>query len=199
MEDRKEKTRDWDLSGDVDYAHHLIDFNPKCDALPDVLSELLALGIFAMERLDRGLYIPDSEVWHEGAGEGELCRVNFAGAVMAMELEVPRRAFMYPWYIKEDDREFQWRLRAIEEAREGRVERSVLTLFRYYDVAYEADGDYAFMLEQLRKQETDDQKEVIAKWRARIADQRGYAGWEAIADEIAVMEELAADLSAARW
>lgn len=193
------KTRDWDLSGDVDYTHHLIDFDPKCEPLPETLSELMALGGAAMGDLDRDLYVPDSRVWHEGAGAGELCRVNFAGAVMASDLGVHRRAFMYPWYAVEDDREFQWRLRAIEEAREGLIERAVLTLFGYCDVRYEADSEYAFVLDQLRKQETDAQKAVIVKWRGRADEDCLFASWADMDAAMARMSEIECDLRKARW
>lgn len=58
--------------------------------LPTKLSELLTLAVESMESLDRRLYWPDMRRWHKGAKGDGVCRVNYAGAIMAHELGLPR-------------------------------------------------------------------------------------------------------------
>ena len=80
--------------------------------LPELLSDLIELAVADVRRLDRDIYDPEYDSWHETERLG--CEVCFAGAVMAGTLE-------HPFYQDADPITFtvynRIRLYALDESR----------------------------------------------------------------------------------
>ena len=93
---------------------------------PERLSDLITLAIADARRLDRSLYEPNSEVWHEP--RDDACLVCLSGCVIAGTLEAPRiEVVIRQASLPEDDTNTavvgneEWReaLEALDHGRRG--------------------------------------------------------------------------------
>ena len=93
---------------------------------PQKLSNLITLAIADARRLDRDVYTPNSEVWHEP--HGGTCMVCLSGCLIAATLEAPRvEVVIRQGNLPDDetdaglvgDEEWRQALEALEHVRRG--------------------------------------------------------------------------------
>lgn len=181
--------------------------------LPEKLSELLILAAGCMAGLDRKLYFPNWKSWHKGGGEGELCEINFAGAVMATELGAPREWDLAPHaYVSE--RGYMNGLNAVEAvASRMDVRDGVLYAAGREEFYLPWDGK-ARIYADFDANATPDQAGLVAKWNQRAALShknaekfgewhdcagRGYYGWAQAELVQTALRDVARELKAVGW
>lgn len=144
---------------------------------PEKLSDLIALAIADARRLDRTLYRPFSEVWHES--QDSICHICLAGCVIAATLEAPQiEVAIRDLSETDEDRPAQiaseeWRqaLEALDHARRGEWTLAITTR----GVRLEDD--------------TADGLRRISPPR-----QRGFDGWEKFDKHLRSLEERVGEL-----
>ena len=85
------------------------------DPLPNTLSELIMVAVNDAKKLDRAIYSPDSEFYHD-TRHSENCYICDAGAVMAGTLQVDRKKVVSP---EEFPHSIETKLYALDLARKG--------------------------------------------------------------------------------
>lgn len=167
--------------------------------LPDKLSELLTLGADSMESLDRRLYAPDGYVWHAGTGDDGICRVGYAGAIMAMELGAPRNRAIADFDF-DPEGGYRFAFNAIEavacnmDVRDGLLYADGCEeLILLSDGSLDDNSDVLAVYERFDNKASPNLAGLVAKWRQRGATNRrkaeefgywrdnvgrGYLGWD---------------------
>ena len=116
-------------------------------SLPDKLSDLIETAISEYGGLDRDIYYPNSEVWHQGVsieGDGEYCGVCLAGAVIAGSLKVDHEVEYWDY----DFSAHCDKLRALDFIRRGMARRAFSCLGVVYSDFTDEQEDLVLSIER---------------------------------------------------
>ena len=145
---------------------------------PEKLSDLIELAIADARRLDRTLYRPCSEIWHEP--DDRICLVCLSGCVIAATLEAPRTEITIRNLTDPDDapqeianEEWRQALEALDHARRGEWALAITTRGI-----------------RLEEETRDKLRRISPPWP------RGFDGWERFDEHLADLQEKAGKLRA---
>ena len=175
------------------YTTDMGEYTPGDAALPENLSGLITRALDDMDSLDRGVYVPVAREYHHRRGGVGPTRVCLSGALMAGSLGANACETKTPFSYAAAPEGPRNAILALDWARQGRIVEALVELSPEYQAAEET---YPQAEARIEDEMSDDEREVVYRWRGAPPIWSNFIGWLFYDRFAAMMRQMAAELAA---